>query len=163
MLIFLQRRKILNTQAFEKSLAKNAKLFEKSWPKINFGKHKNLSLIKGENIIATGSTGSVAEEAPMYLEKLLDSINYPVSKNDIIEQVRKGSFVQPLRLCFISSDYVLYTILGARMNDVTSWVEGVLWTYQSDRLLRFLFSPSVIVPECIISLATISLATSGEI
>jgi hypothetical protein len=37
------------------------------------------------------ATGSVIKEEPMMaLEKFLDSVKYPVSKNDLIEQVRKN-------------------------------------------------------------------------
>lgn len=32
----------------------------------------------------------VSEEAPMYLKKIIDNINYPVTKNDIFEQAKKS-------------------------------------------------------------------------
>lgn len=37
----------------------------------------------------TGSTGKISTEEPMYLERFLDNVKYPISKNNLIVQAKK--------------------------------------------------------------------------
>lgn len=38
----------------------------------------------------TGSKGGLREEVPMHLEELLENIDYPVNKSDLIEKAKKS-------------------------------------------------------------------------